>query len=205
MTFGSRLDTVFRRFCSIGLGLGALALALPTASCSDDSTSGGGGAGAGGEATVGGAGGGDDAFAACTKGDLEADFFEDTPLTGPGVDQETGALGEGTYFVATTYLAMKPGTLDHVMELSGPVINTLVSSEGFVAMSTARSESCMSLRTLTVWASEDEMYEFVASPAHSAAMSEISQLDRGSSATLSWQGTAADANWDTALAKLGGL
>jgi heme-degrading monooxygenase HmoA len=200
MNFGSRLDTVFRSFCSLGLVLGALALGLPTASCSDDSS---GGGGAGGENALGGAGGAADAFPGCSKGELEADFLEDTPLVGPGVDQDTGVLAEGSYFIAATYLAMEPGVLDRVMELSGPTINTLVASEGFVAMSTARSESCLSLRTLTVWESEEAMFEFVASPAHSAAMSEMSELSRGSSSTLSWQGSAADASWEVALEKLG--
>lgn len=204
MNFGSRLDTIFRRFCSLGLGLGALVLALPTASCSDDDSDGGGGAGTGGEAALGGSGGAADAFPGCVKGDVEADFVEDTPLVGPGVDQETGELAEGTYFIATTYLAMKPDVLDHVMELAGPTINTLVASDGFVAMSTAKSESCLSLRTLTVWQSEEAMYEFVASEAHSAAMGEMSALNRGTSGTISWQGTAADASWDVAIAKLGG-
>ncbi len=204
MNFGSRVDTIFRRFCSIGLALRALAMALPTASCSDDDSNGGGGAGSGGEAALGGSGGADDAFPGCVKGEIEADFVEDTPLVGPGVDQETGLLAEGNYFIATTYLAMKPDVLDHVMELAGPTINTLVASDGFVAMSTARSESCLSLRTLTVWQSEEQMYEFVASEAHSAAMSEMSDLNRGTSGTLSWQGTEADASWAVSIPKLGG-
>lgn len=201
MNFGSSLDTAFRRFCSVGLGLAALALALPTASCADD-TSGGGG-GTGGESALGGGGGAADAFPGCTKGDLESDFFEDTKLIGPGVNQETGALAVGNYFVATTYLAMEPGVLDHVLDLSAPVISTMMSTEGFVAVSTARSESCLSLRTLTVWESEEAMFELVASPAHSAAMAEMSELSRGSSNTVSWQGTAADASWEVALEKLG--
>ncbi len=200
MNLGSRLDTVFRRFCSLGLGLAALALALPTASCSDDSS--GSGGGTGGESALGGAGGAADAFPGCTKGELESDFVEDTPLVGPGVDQETGALAPGNYFIATTYLAMEPGVLDHVLDLSGPVISTMMSTEGFVAVSTTRSESCLTLRTLTVWQSEEAMFELVASPAHSTAMSEMSELSRGSSNTLSWEGTAADASWEVALEKL---
>ena len=39
-------------------------------------------------------------------------------------------------------------------------------------------------------------------PAHSTAMSEMSELSRGSSNTLSWEGTAADASWEVALEKL---
>ena len=33
-------------------------------------------------------------------------------------------------------------------------------------------------------------------------MSEMSELSRGSSNTLSWEGTAADASWEVALEKL---
>jgi quinol monooxygenase YgiN len=206
MNFASRLDTMFRRFCSLAVGASALALALPAASCSDDASGGGGTGGAnalGGASALGGAGGAPDAFPGCFKGKLEGDFVEDTALVGPGVDQETGALAPGNYFIATTYLAMEPGVVDHVFDLSAPVISTMMSTDGFVAMSTAQSESCLSLRTLTVWQSEDSMFELVASPAHSAAMAEMSELSRGSSNTISWEGMAADASWEIAIEKLG--
>jgi hypothetical protein len=200
MSFGSRIDMVFSHTLSCGLALGALALALPVASCSDDG--GPGGAGAGGEAAQGG-GGENDAYPNCKKGEMEADFVEDTPLAGPGVDPETGALVEGSYFIATTYLAMKPGTLETVMELSGPVIGELTASPGFVAVSTANSSSCLALRTLTVWESEEQMFEFVAGPAHNAAMGEMHELSRGTSNTISWQGPAADVDWEVVIEKLG--
>ena len=61
----------------------------------------------------------------------------------------------------------------------------------------------MSLRTLTVWQSEEEMFEFVAGNAHATAMGEMNELSRGSSNTISWQGTAADVSWEIAIEKLG--
>ena len=202
MSLSSRIDLVFRRFCSCALALGALALALPIADCSDDTASGGSGTGG---AAAGGAGseGGADAFAACDKGEMEADFVADTPLTGPGVDAETGELAEGSYFIATTYLAMKPGKLEQVIQLSAPAIGELQSSPGFVALSTAKSDSCLALRTMTVWASEEEMYAFVTGPAHATAMAAMSDVSRGSSNTISWAGTAADTDWAVAIEKLG--
>lgn len=178
----------------------ALVIGSAMAGCSDD-TSGVGGQG--GEAGGGGSGGGDDAFANCTKGDLEADFVQDTDWIGPGVDPETGELEPGNYMVATTYLALEPSRRDSFLEISGPVIETLSTSEGFVAAITGASESCSSLRTLTVWPTDEDMYTFVGSPAHSNAMSKSSELSRGTSNTISWEGDAATATWEESVARLG--
>jgi heme-degrading monooxygenase HmoA len=67
---------------------------------------------------------------------------------------------------------------------------------GFVAFSTTESSSCATMRTLTVWQSEEDLLAFVTSPAHVAAMSEVSELSRGSSNTTAWAGNEKDATWE---------
>ncbi|HWA70996.1 MAG TPA: hypothetical protein VG937_01605 [Polyangiaceae bacterium] len=42
------------------------------------------------------------------------------------------------------------------------------------------------------------MLAFVTSPAHLAAMAEVSELSRGSSSTIAWEGTEKDATWERA-------
>src|SRR6185369_8907297 len=98
--------------------------------------------------------------------------------------------------VASTYLALKPEQVEHALGLGGPVVDSLFSMHGFVAFSTVSSPSCAALRTLTVWESEEDMLAFVASPAHVTAMAAISELSRGSSNTVAWDGTEQDATWD---------
>jgi len=204
MISASRLDSVFRIVCTTSLAGGALMLALSVAGCSDDSTGNGGGGGesAGGNAGIGGSGGADDAFASCAKGEIEPDFVEDAPLAGPGIDPKTGAVVAGDYFVATTYLALKPGQLESLFELSGPVIATLMTSQGLVAVGTAQSESCLAVRTLTVWQSAEDMVAFVTSTAHATAMAETSTLSRGTTNTISWAGDETTVSWQEAAVRL---
>lgn len=180
----------------------ALISALATSACSDepsDSSAGAGGA-AGQPSSSGGQGA--DPFLACSVTALEPDWREDAPLVGPGVDAASGELKPGSYRFATTYLPVKPEKAAAVLELSAPVIQTLQSSPGLVAVATGQSASCAVFRTLTVWESEEDMLAFVLSPAHVRAMAETSAVSRGSAATISWQGSAADGSWDRAVERL---
>jgi heme-degrading monooxygenase HmoA len=176
--------------------------ALSTAACADDETEPThvGPADAGNVAGTGNGGDAGDAratpFEGCSKGMLEADLEGDAALAGPGVDPETGQLTPGSYLVASTYLALKPEKIERALELGGPVVDSLFGLHGFVAFSTTSSRSCAVLRTLTVWESEEDLLAFVGSPAHVSAMAAISDLSRGSSNTVAWDGTEQDATWD---------
>jgi heme-degrading monooxygenase HmoA len=143
-------------------------------------------------------------FLTCSKETLEPDWREDAPIAGPGVDPATGELKPGSYRIATTYLPVKPEKAAAVLELSVPIVETLQRSRGLVAVATGQSQSCAVFRTLTVWESEEDLLAFVLSPAHVRAMAETSAISRGSAATISWQGSAADGSWDRAVDRLVG-
>lgn len=144
----------------------------------------------------------DSAFAKCSQGALESDRGDDTALAGPGIDPATGQLAAGDYQIATTYLALQPNKAARALELGGAVVQSLFGMHGFVAFSTTQSNSCATLRTLTVWETEEDMLAFVTSPAHAAAMSEVSELSRGSSNTTAWKGSEKDATWERAAGYL---
>jgi hypothetical protein len=174
--------------------------------CSDDDQSGNGGEGGAESSTTAeqsSSSTGPDPYAHCDKGVIEDDFVQDLQWSGPGVDQMTGEIMPGTYRIAATYLPVKPGKLDRVFELSGPVFNTLFGTQGFVAVATAQSESCSSLRTFTVWQSEEDMYALVGSEAHTAAMSETADLSRGGTGAISWDGDETTITWEEAASRLG--
>ncbi len=158
----------------------------------------------GGDAdTSGGAGGPESGpFAGCDKGTIEADQAIDAPLSGPGVDPKNGKLAAGHYVMATTYLALVPAQTQHAQSLGGGVVRSLPSMKGLVAFGLSSSKSCSTLRTLTVWQSEEDMTAFVMSPAHAKAMGEIHTLSRGSSDVTSWSGDGSDATWSGAARAL---
>lgn len=137
-------------------------------------------------------------FASCSRSLLEPDRGDDAALAGPGMNPDTGQLAAGSYLVATTYLALRPDKVARALELGGPVVQSLFGMQGFVAFSTTQSSSCSTLRTLTIWQREEDMLTFVTSPAHVAAMSEVSELSRGGSSTVAWEGSEKDATWERA-------
>ncbi|WP_437673557.1 hypothetical protein [Sorangium sp. So ce131] len=139
----------------------------------------------------------------CEKGKIESDFFEALEPSGPGVDPQTKQVRAGSYVIASTYLALKP-ELDHgaAMEVSGPVIEAVMTAKGTVAMMAGRSTACSTLRTLSVWESEEDMLAFVMGPAHVEAMSHTSELSRGTSNTISWEGNEEDVAWEEAARQL---
>jgi hypothetical protein len=142
-------------------------------------------------------------FASCAKADVEPDLVTSLELTGPGVNPTTRTLTPGNYHVATTYLALQPGKIDLALEHSGPVIEGLFELPGFVAVMISGSASCNTLRTLTLWASEEALFDFVASPAHIRAMAQTTNLSRGTSNTITWEGNAESATWREAARQLG--
>ena len=141
-------------------------------------------------------------FASCSKGALEPDITTTLELAGPGVDPSSGVLTPGEYHISATYLALKSGKEALANQLAGPVIEELFGMAGLVAVATSRSSSCASLRTLTVWESEEAMFAFVASPAHVRAMAQTLELSRGTSNTIAWKGNAGSATWQEAARQL---
>lgn len=109
---------------------------------------------------------------------------EETPLEGPGFDEATGEfIGEGeTFVVALSHLQVKnrpsPGGRfgDHA-EACG---NDLFDSEPPGWLGAAfRNVGRLDWWTMTVWADERSMLEWVVSEPHSAAMRDFSQVAAG--------------------------
>ncbi|WP_437618650.1 antibiotic biosynthesis monooxygenase family protein [Sorangium sp. So ce1151] len=133
----------------------------------------------------------------CTGGALEADL-QAAPLSGPGVDPETGKLRpppEGSsYTISATFGVPLSGDAarEKYMQYFGAIQAQLASQPGLVAIQLAQSESCGSGRTLAVWASTDEMYAFVMSPAHVAAMDAVSELIEPNYVVTHWEAASTD-------------
>lgn len=144
-----------------------------------------------------------DEYADCAKGEIESDIATSLPLAGPGVDPDTGELSPGNYLVATTYLALQPDKMETAIELSGPTIEHVFTLPGFVGVTIAGSAACNSLRTITIWESEEAMFAFVASPAHTRAMAQTSVVSRGTSNTITWDGDEKSVTWQEAARQLG--
>ncbi|MEL6189165.1 MAG: hypothetical protein AAFU79_31475, partial [Myxococcota bacterium] len=71
-------------------------------------------------------------------------------------------------------------------QLSGAVIEELFRSPGMLGVSITGSMSCNTTRTLTVWATQADMFRFVASGAHVAAIGRVAEVSRGGSITETW-------------------
>jgi hypothetical protein len=68
------------------------------------------------------------------------------------------------------------------------------------------SEGCGSGRTMAVWNSEEEMYAFVTSDAHTAAMKAVGQVLKPGYAVTHWSASSADRiNWQEAVKQLGAM
>lgn len=144
----------------------------------------------------------------CTRGSLEADFAVSAPMSGRAVGAD-GALAPppaGTkYVLSSTYLRLQKGerVAKRFRELMAPINAALATHDGLMAIQFAFSEKCTVARTLSVWRDEAAMYKFVGTQAHSAAVSEVSDVSRGGSVVTHWLGTEAEATWDVARARLG--
>jgi hypothetical protein len=141
---------------------------------------------------------------ACNRGEREPDFAAQ-PMTGPGlVDGGVPAPDGGTYVISSTYLRMPSGdqAKSSFGRLTGPILQSLPTTDGLLGWSFASSDSCRTARTLLVWRDMDSMIRFVGSEAHATAMGQVSSVSRGGSAVTHWSGTEADVNWDTAFSHL---
>lgn len=131
----------------------------------------------------------DGAFEGCVPQTLEEDLVvidgmgQPGPIRwyGPGADPETGELlddGETRYHVSATYLALRPENIEQFFGLISPLNEALFSNPGLVALQLGDSPTCATARTLTVWSSEDAMYEFVTSQAHIDAIVAFPEISR---------------------------
>ncbi len=139
----------------------------------------------------------------CKAEVLPADWTTQGPLGGPGVDMN-GELMPGNYIASTTYLRLKVGaaTQERFNQLLGPIVMDLMAQPDLVAMQTGSSVECSTARTLTIWKSEEGMYNFVRGAAHSAAVSAVSEVSRGGSITGHWMADEKKATWEEALVRL---
>ena len=139
----------------------------------------------------------------CISTALESDFVVDVPLSGPGVDPNSGELiipASGPVVAATTYLRLKntEAGLQRFDELSGPVVQDLQQrfGSGLLAFSFASSTLCNVRRTLTIWQSEADMMGFVTGDAHLDAIRNVGDISRGGSITQTFQVTGSvEVDW----------
>jgi len=139
---------------------------------------------------------------ACSSGPLQVGG----PLSGPGLDPETGLIGEPqpTYVISTTQLVVPRDKRSEFGELVADIFTDIQSREGLVAQSFASDDDCNHQRTLTVWASEDAMYDFVFSEAHTKAMNRTLRISDAGRVT-SWTATAGEVEamtWDQAVSRM---
>lgn len=144
----------------------------------------------------------------CERGVLEADFQLFAPFGGPGVDPATGKLRPSVgapYLISSTYIRLRPepAAQQAFGELMGPIAGALQQQPGLAAVLLGTSMSCGTARTLTVWASEEEMYAFVGGGPHAAAMARVAEVSRGGSLATHWVATGTTAaEWPSVLAQL---
>jgi hypothetical protein len=174
-----------------------LALAFVSLACADDSEA--GDDGTTGDATSatgtssGGAGGPDESS---SDGSSQADIAElaqceETdiqvlPFSGAAFDPATGALLEPLpvpHVVATT-VGWTEGATPEVLSMhTGIVINDVFTHPGLLGASFALSDACHSARTITLWADEAAMMQFVMGDAHMTA------IQTALSSTIGWETT----------------
>ena len=112
--------------------------------------------------------------------DCAEDDFGSSPFAGPGFDPATGLVGaiQDSYFVSSTLAVFQPEAEERFFGLSGDILNYLGSGQhpGFIGFSVGASDACGSARTLTVWDSEQSMFDFVTSEVHLAAMNQATSV-----------------------------
>ncbi len=106
------------------------------------------------------------------------DDFGAAPFAGPGFSPDTGLIGtaQDSYVASTTFIIVNSEDQDRFLQLAGAVIETMGDMPGLVGYSLGASEKCGTSRTLTVWESEQAMFDFVVSDAHAAAMSQAESI-----------------------------
>ena len=136
----------------------------------------------------------------------EPSFQVFQPLSGPGIDPETGALlppMQDTYVLHTTQILVKPERLEEFLALNVPIFEQLGQTEGLVGFSIASEPTCGFSRTMGIWESEQAMLAFVTSGAHLQAMAQTTEVSI-TGRTTSWTASADEMpiTWDMALAAI---
>lgn len=139
---------------------------------------------------------------ACSSGELEVAGA----LRGAGFDPEAGLLGERqeTYVVSTTQLVVKPEAMGEFGDLMADIFTDFATREGLVAYSFASDEGCSHQRTLSVWSSEEAMFDFMVGDAHARAMNATLDISDAGRVTH-WTATADEVEaltWDQAVTRM---
>jgi quinol monooxygenase YgiN len=145
-----------------------------------------------------------DALYACEDPDL----IVVRPLSGPGIDPETGLLEplEPSYVASATIIMLEPDddSQREFQMLNAAVVEALEQSDGMVGYGLAFEPNCGFGRTVSLWRNEAAMYAFVGSNAHAQAIARAGAISI-TGKTTSWEVTAKEAafSWETAREELG--
>jgi len=139
---------------------------------------------------------------ACSSGELQVDV----PLAGAGLDPEAGLTGDRheTYVVSTTQLVVKPDAMSDFGDRVADIFTDIATREGLVAYGFASDEGCNHQRTLTVWSSEEAMFDFMVGEEHTKAMNATLAISDAGRVTH-WTATAEEVEaltWDQAVSRM---
>lgn len=132
----------------------------------------------------------------------DADFAA-VPMFGPGFDPKTGEFigpDQDTYIVHTTQILVRPEEMEEFDRLNEAIGTELMQTAGLLGISFAQEPNCGFLRTMGVWESEEAMFAFVTSAAHTEAMGKAT-LVSVTGRTTRWevQADQMPATWEMAL------
>jgi hypothetical protein len=196
-----------------------LVLATASIACSDDDNAATGESSGGGDSSAaasssgpGDTGGVDssstgsapvdvDMLAACPEDDLMVQEF-----MGPAFDPETGELVAPLpvpHVVATTVGWPEVENWEALQGYTNNVVGDVFQREGLLGASFGMSAACGSARTITLWADEASMMQFVVGDAHVDAIQNALSLTKAWE-TTHWSETADDQppSWDRAREQL---
>lgn len=132
--------------------------------------------------------------------------FMPSPLQGPGIDPETGAIvgaPQDTYVVHSTLGVVTPETAEALGAMTEDVIAQAMTSEGAIGFSFSQDMTCGYARTLGIWESEEAMLAFVVSGKHAEAMQQADEiLSTGRFGHIEVAAEDLDNAWDLVLAHL---
>lgn len=119
----------------------------------------------------------------CKAEELEPDFALNSML-GPMGDPSNWPDLPPDAIVASTYLRNDATNDALFQELVGAVVGELMApAPGLMGLSLAESEMCDTSRTLSVWANEEALTNFVLGEAHMNAINRVAEVSRGGSIT----------------------
>lgn len=127
------------------------------------------------------------------------------PFEGPGFDDGAFVSDHpGPFWVAATYARSARGQNAPFQDHVGAIDAEIAEADGLVGYALRGEIGGRDNWTMSIWESEEELYAFVASPAHLAAMGEADLLLEDSAFTH-WteaDGSALPPTWEEALDRL---